>query len=264
MKETVLTMVQCRSVVGDPDRNLEVIERLVSANEGSDIICFPEMCLSGYSTNDPGIAMDPDSEHVRKVRSLSEEYGIAIVFGYIEKTTGRPYMRQEIVQPSGQVDYYRKTHPGSAESKVFSSGDELPVFDVCGVRTGLQLCVESHIPDITSTYRSKGAELVLMPFANGISGDRRRTSWERYMPARACDNGLYVAACSAVGDNGMDAVFGGGMLVLDPKGTPIAEYYGTDEHSLTVTIGGSLPRDGPETMSNISYYDRRRPELYSR
>ena len=82
------------------------------------------------------------------------------------------------------------------------------------------------------------------------------------LPARACDNGLYVAACSAVGDNGKGNVFGGGMMVLDPKGNIISEYYGTDEHSITVDIGGKLPRDGPETMSNISYFDRRRPELY--
>ncbi len=52
------------------------------------------------------------------------------------------------------------------------------------------------------------------------------------------------------------------MIALDTKGNVIDEYYGTDDHSLTVDIGGKLPRDGPETMSNISYFDRRRPELY--
>jgi hypothetical protein len=60
----------------------------------------------------------------------------------------------------------------------------------------------------------------------------------------------------------LGTVFGGGMIALDTKGNVIDEYYGTDDHSLTVDIGGKLPRDGPETMSNISYFDRRRPELY--
>ncbi len=265
MKNIRLTVVQCRSLAGGFSENLRVMERLISDNSGSDIICFPEMSLSGYSTTDATrFALKPDSAPVRRIHALSEQHGVSVVFGYLEENGTRPYMRQEIVQPSGRVDFYRKTHLGAAESKVFSEGDDLPVFEVCEVKVGIQLCIESHIPDITQTYRSKEAELVLMPFANGISGDKRRTVWGSYMPARASDNGLYVAACSSIGDNGMGAIFGGGLLVLDPKGNPVAEYYGTDEHSVTVDMGGALPRDGPATMSNISYYDRRRPELYSR
>ena len=265
MKDIRLTIVQCKSIAGGFSENLDVMERLVSSNSGSDIICFPEMCLSGYSSTDATrFALDPESEYVEEVHSLSKRHDVSIVFGYLEQNGSKPFMRQEIVQPSGRIDFYRKTHLGAAESKAFTEGDELPVFDICGVCVGIQLCIESHIPDITQTYRAKGAELVLMPFANGISGEKRKAVWGSYMPARASDNGIYVAACSSVGDNGMGAVFGGGLLVLDPKGNPVSEYYGIDEHSVTVEIGGLLPRDGPGTMSNISYYDRRRPELYTR
>ena len=73
-----------------------------------------------------------------------------------------------------------------------------------------------------------------------------------------------VVHCSAVGDNGEGAVFGGGLIALDPKGMVLDEYYGDEEKSITVDIGGKLPRDGPETMANISYFDRKRPELYKR
>ena len=263
MKDIRLTLVQMRSTVGDIRSNLDRMASFISSTD-SDIICFPEMCLSGYTTSAPdAYALDPEDPAVSRVRDLSDETDTAIVFGFMERNpSGRPFLRQEVTGCSSNIGHYKKTHLGQNESKVFQPGDSLPVFSVKGITLGLQLCIESHIPDISQSYRSKGAELILMPFANGNSGDRRRSVWYSYLPARASDNGLFVAATSAVGDNGLGTVFGGGMIVLGPKGNTIGEYYGTDEHSITVDIGGELPRDGPETMSNISYFDRRRPELY--
>ena len=262
MKDIRLTLVQMRSIVGDAEGNYQRISKFVKDNPDSDIICFPEMSLSGYTTKDPSrFALSPDDPSIVKIHELSEETGIALVFGYLEKNGDRPFMRQEIAD-GGDVKFYRKTHLGQAESTVFTPGDSLPVFDIKGIRIGIQLCIESHIQDVCSTFRSKGAELILTPFANGNSGEKRRTVWYSYLPARASDNGMFVTACSAVGDNGLGTIFGGGMIAIDPKGNIIDEYYGTDECSITIDIGGKLPRDGPDTMSNISYYDRRRPELY--
>jgi len=263
MRDILLTMAQMNCLAGRPESNLREMERFVRDYGSSDIICFPEMCLSGYSTSDPELyALTPDDPLVKKVHELASETGAAIVFGYIERAPDGLYLRQEIADGSDAPKFYRKTHLGFAESKVFLASDSIPVFDVKGVCIGIQLCVESHIPDICQTLRAKGAELVLTPFSTGISGTKRRSVWLSYLPARASDNGMFVAACSATGDNGLGTVFGGGMIVLDPKGQVIDEYYGTDAGALTLEIGGKLPRDGPESMSNISYFDRRRPELY--
>ena len=262
MRDIRLTLVQMRSVVGNPQSNFDSIRRFVESNSGSDIVCFPEMCLSGYTSAEPGrYAMDPDHELIGEVRKLSGRTDTAIVFGFIERAPDGLYLRQEICC-GDEVHTYRKTHLGIKEASLFKPGNELPVFDVKGMKVGMQLCTESHVPEICSTLRSKGAELVLTPFANGISSERRRQVWYSYLPARACDNGMFVAGCSAVGDNGTGTVFGGGLIALDPKGMVMSEYYGDDDHSITVDIGGKLPRDGPETMMNISYFDRKRPELY--
>jgi len=263
VKECVITMVQMRSVAGNPEGNIRTIERFVNNNPDSDIICFPEMCLSGYSTVSPErYALGSDDDFVQRIYDIARSSKKTIVFGYIERSEGNLYLRQEIVGRLGIIGYYRKSHLGIKESELFSAGNELPVFDADGVCIGIHLCTESHIPEISRTFRSKGAELILIPFANGISSQRRKEVWHSYLPARASDNGLYVAGCSAVGDNGQGSVFGGGLIILDPKGNVITEYYGDDEHSISAGIGGKLPRDGPETMMNISYFDRRRLELY--
>ena len=262
MRNIRLTMVQMSSLAGEPEKNLESMLVFVDNNRDSDIICFPEMCLSGYSTNDAEtVAISPDHECVRALLEKSKETGTAIVFGFVEQRDGFMSLRQEIADGSNERKFYRKTHLGKRESEVFRSGDELPVFDVKGVKVGIQLCIESHINDICTVYRSKGAELVLTPFATGIS-TRRKETWARYLPARAYDNGMYVAACSCVGDNGRGAKFGGGLIIIDPRGRTVAEYYGEDEMTITAEIGGELPRDGADDMKNISFFDRRRPELY--
>ena len=264
VKNIRVTAVQMCSKVSDPYGNISLMERFVSEHSDSDIICFPEMCLSGYSSKDPDrFALTRDSDPVLRVCDMSSRYGCSIVFGYIEPENGSLYVHQEVVEPSRERHHYRKCHLGQAEAAVFSVGNDLPVFDIGGVCVGLHLCTESHIPEVCMTFRNKGAELVIVPFANGIAGERRRDTWHRYLPARANDNGMFVVGCSASGDNGNGAVFGGGLIAIDPKGRIMDEYYGDDDHSITVDIGGRLPRDGPETMMCISYFDRRRPELYS-
>lgn len=263
MKSVILTIVQCRSILGGISENLSTIEKFVAENQDSDVICFPEMCLTGYTSSSPSeYSITPDHPAIENIIDMAERHSVSIVFGYIERDSDNLHLRQEIVTPSGCRHAYRKTHLGIKESQVFVPGDSLPVFDIDGLTVGLHLCAESHIPEICTTFRAKGAELILIPFANAISGDRRRDTWHRYLPARANDNGVYVAACSAVGDNGAGVTFGGGLMVIGPKGEVIEEAYADTECSISVEIGGSLPRDGPETMRNISYFDRRRSELY--
>ena len=57
------------------------------------------------------------------------------------------------------------------------------------------------------------------------------------------------------------------MTAYGPDGQVICAYDGSDEHMMLVRVGGELPRERPESgmkggMKGISYFDRRRPELY--
>ena len=120
MKDIRLTLVQMGSTVGDVQSNLEKIRTFVSSAD-SDIVCFPEMCLSGYTTSSPErYALDPDDAPISGIHDLADDTGTAIVFGYMERNDfGRPFLRQEIAGCSSDISFYRKTHLGQAESHVF-------------------------------------------------------------------------------------------------------------------------------------------------
>ncbi|MCR5845649.1 MAG: hypothetical protein K6G78_03685 [bacterium] len=265
MQRIRIAVVQMESEIGDVDANLEKMVRFVdeASEQGCALVCFPEACLTGYSASRPQIAISSDCPRVRAIEELAAENAVAISFGFVEDGGAEhPFVKHMVASPSETLAY-RKTHLGSYEDGAFSAGDELPVATISGVGMGIQLCWESHIPQISATLRAKGAELVIAPFASGIGGERRLESWERFLPARASDNGVYLAACNALGYREGGQRKGGGIAIYDPYGKLIASHSSSCDHMLMAEIGPDLPRDHPdEGMGRMSYFDRIRPELY--
>ena len=281
--------VQVESALGQVGHNLEKhaqwIERAV--REGADLVFFPECSLTGYSTvQSREYAIGCDDETVRAAEGYARERGIAVGFGFIEQAglgddvrglnldagdasanperSGKLFITYEIAHGVERL-IYRKSHLGSREREVFSAGDELPVAHVADTCVGVQLCWEAHIPDIATTLRAKGAQLVICPHAGGLGGQRRVESWDRYLAARALDNGMYVVACNAVRHDVDGQPRGGGMVAYGPDGVRIACGASAKEDMLIVDANGVLPRDLPDgNMHAISYFDRRRLELYER
>ncbi|HAM15703.1 MAG TPA: hypothetical protein DCP91_07575 [Eggerthellaceae bacterium] len=285
MKDAIVAAVQLGSEVGCVQENAQRMIRWAkrAREAGVALVCFPECSLTGFSTERAmDTAIGPDAADVRRIREFARSSHLAIGFGYAEDRGGtlRPFNTYEIASADGCLRY-RKTHLGAREAPAFSAGDELATARIGGICVGVQLCWEGHIADIAATLRAQGAELLLAPHAGGLGGVRRLQAWNRYLPARALDNGLFVVACNALRRAGEpdDALparadadraqatcadAGGGMAAYAPDGSLLSSYGGSDENLMLVRIGGALPRELPQNgMRNISYFDRRRPELYA-
>jgi len=125
--------------------------------------------------------------------------------------------------PDAPPVVYRKCHLAPPEQDTFSSGDAIPVFRFKQWRIGIQLCYDSHFPELTTRMALAGADLVLMPHASPRgSAQDKHTSWTRHLPARAFDNGLFVAACNQTGDNGNGLTFPGNAAIFNPSGHVVA------------------------------------------
>lgn len=283
MKELVLAAVQMESPFGSISKNAERICDWASraVREGADLVFFPECSLTGYgSAHADKVAVPIDDTSVAQIEKHAAALGVTIGFGFIEQASleaeascsngsqnarsfEKPY-NTYVVTSGDERLVYRKTHLGQREQQAFTAGNNLPVACIGGVNIGVQLCWEAHIPDITTTLRAKGAELVLMPHAVGMDVARRAELWSRYLPARAYDNGLFVVACNALRRNREGVVVGGGIAVYGPDGVCCVSSESGEEGMLLVRAGGALPRDAFDTeMRGTSYYDRRRSELYS-
>jgi len=254
-----------RSVVGDKQGNFERMKDIAEAVKGSDIICFPEACLTGYDSNDPRRScISLDDDHIEKISDLSINLQMSIIFGFMENQGNHLYITQAVSDKKGILSFYRKTHLGRKERKNFSPGDEIPVFRLPEATIGVHLCWESHFPEISTKMRKEGAEIILISYASPLQPARRKETWMKHLPARAYDNGVYVGAVNQIGDNGKGVVFGGGIMAFDPKGNIIAEQFSDDDSVVTIKISSSMKNSlgSDEDSGSIDYFAYRREDLY--
>jgi predicted amidohydrolase len=267
MKDLTIALVSMESHPFEGEQNRKKIADFTAeaARKGAGIICFPEAALTGYKRETAAAVALSAPEAAAFVQSLADQHGLTVLCGFLEHNSGgKPWVSQLVVVPEGrEPGLYRKTHLGVSETGLFSEGDQLPVFSTPFGRIGIALCRESRFPEIAGVLALKGAEILFYPFASPLGGQRRKESWMKSLPARACDNTLFVGACNLSGGR-----FGGGALALSPAGTVIAETYDEGEGILFAELPGEAvnrPRREPQealSMSERFYLAGRRPELY--
>ncbi len=267
MRDLRLTMVGMNSLVGDLQGNLSSMMCFCDRahSEGTDMICFPELSLPGYSMPwSSELVTSEDGPEFGAILDKSAETGMCICFGYVGE--GRT-ISQAVVEDGRVLGIYSKTHLGDREEPVMTPGKALDVIRTSRADLGIQICWEAHFPEITATYALKGADIVLMPFASGLGGERRRSSWNRVLPARAYDNTVYVGACNAFGPTGAGTVLGGGAAIYDSRGMLMAEDFSGEcmvSADLTTEPLDRIRAEGYENMRDLYFLDKRRPELYFR
>lgn len=270
MQDTRIAVVQMQSHIGKVRENLDKIEFFVdqAVKKQVDVICFPELSVQGYSRAKAQFTAEPISgESAGFIRQLAQESGIVVLVGMAEsQEQGKPFITQLVALPDGNLKKYRKTHLGKSEEQFFASGDCFPVFDFGKARFGVQICWDLHFPEMTAILSLNGCEIVFAPHASpSIIGDRRDI-WLKYLSARAYDNSVFLAACNLIGDNNDNQTFCGGALVVDPKGTVIAEAFNDREEMLIADLDAGLintiRQKERTSMRNSFFLTARRPELY--
>jgi predicted amidohydrolase len=270
MKKVIIGLVQIKAEINKPGENLARITHYVklAKEKKVDIICFPELCISGYHRELAlEIAEDIQGDRILAVSRLARDSGITILAGAAEKNSqGKPFITHLVFFPDGKIDKYQKTHLGHSEKNFFAAGNELLVFQTEKIKFGIQICWELHFPEITTILALKGCELIFAPHASPIGGTERKELWLKYLTARAYDNSIYVAACNLVGADGIKQDFGGGALIIDPKGRVISEFFDQEEGMITASLEpdliNAIRTERQKSMRNSFYLSARRPELY--
>ncbi|MBT3346596.1 MAG: nitrilase [Gemmatimonadetes bacterium] len=270
MLDVRIAVAQMTSVVGDTATNLGRIRRLVgqACDEDVDILCLPELCINGYNAgdNDHPAAEDLDGPSVRVLCDLGKQTGLTFLAGLLERdVSGIVFNTQIVFGPDGVQGHYRKTHVPTTENGTWCQGGDLPVFDHPKVRFGIEICYDSHFPEVSTELAERGAEVLFLPHASGgESHEAKLARWLRYMPARAYDNTVYVAVCNQVGDNGAGRVFTGVSFVCDARGQVIAQAAHGDQEEMVVADLASADLQEARRVPETFFRHFRRPTLYNR
>lgn len=268
MQDLRIALVPMASRPGDLPANLDRIAALAAeaGAMGAEIVCFPELSVTGYGRT---AAMRRLAEPIpgpssRRLEVIARETGVTVLAGLLEATPSGAVLNTHLVcSPAGLLGRYSKTHVPPNERPAFDAGDARLVVEHPSARYALEICYDAHFPELTSALALDGAELIFMPHASA-GGEGRAAKidrWMRFLPARAYDNGVFVAVCNPTGTTVEGEVLPGIAFVLDPDGRVLASS-DTDDETILIADLPAASLASARGDPNGFVLDQRRPSLY--
>ena len=164
-----LGLAQINVRVGDVDGNLRKILGYIKKARalGVDILCFPELSVTGYPPEDlllkPRFIND-NLKAVDKVRRATD--GMTVVLGFADRGEDI-YNAAAILHDKTLVDIYRKHYlPNYGvfdENRYFQSGLRAPVYRLGDVLFGVNICEDIWYPgDPTRTQSILGGAQIII------------------------------------------------------------------------------------------------------
>jgi len=205
-------------------------ERMLSrcAEDGADIAVLPEMFNCPYDKKYfRAFAENDNGRSEEYLSAWAKKLGIYIVGGTVPEKDGDSLYNTCFVYDRGgrQIARHRKAHlfdvniEGGVrfmESKSFSAGNEITVFDTEFGKMGVLVCFDMRFPEMVRAMAKRGAQIVFCPAQfNMTTGPLH---WELTIRARAMDNELYFAAASAARNEEFSYVCWGHSTVAGPFG----------------------------------------------
>lgn len=298
MRNIRAAVAQFEHVPGDKTANRKLIHSFVesAAQQGVEILAFPECCITGYwflrRLNREELLQlaetAGDGPSSQELLSLSKKYNMTIGAGFIEKDNeNRLFNSYFVAMPNGQFERHRKIN--AFESAHIQCGDRYTVFDTPhDCKVGVLICYDNNLIENVRINTLMGAEIVIAPHQTGgcqsrspeamglidrnlwnnrlsdpraiedeLRGPKGRGWLMRWLPSRAHDNGLFLLFSNGVGVDD-DEIRTGNSMILDPYGRIIKETWKAGNDMVVADLDASL-----QPMSTgRRWLQARRPELY--
>jgi predicted amidohydrolase len=250
-------IVCCRLAprLGDLEANRAMVLRALSATE-ADIVVLPELVTSGYvfSSREEAAAVAIGADDPLLVEWGAR--GALVVGGFCEQgTDGNLYNSAAVVDSTGVLAVYRKTHLWDRERLFFTPGDAAPpVLQTSFGRLGVLICYDLEFPEMPRSLALRGADLICAPVNWPVierPPGRERVAEELTAMAAARVNRVFIAVCDREGTE-RDVDWFGVTSVIDENGWVLGPSADVD-----------LSRARVKTFSGLSdAFADRRPELY--
>ena len=217
MKDCKVAALQFAIKPMEVEANMKIIhDNIASCAEAirPDLIVLPESITTGFTPIGGREALYKAVDLIpgrltKEVESWAKKYRCCIVFPTYERGSegdGRVYNSAAIIDETGLLGVYRKTHPFSAERLAYPEEDSAnPGWTTPGStplcvetrfgKLGVVICYDGDFPELSRVTALMGAEIIARPSALM----RTYEHWELTNRARAYDNHVYWVASNAVG-----------------------------------------------------------------
>ncbi|MDD4431239.1 MAG: carbon-nitrogen hydrolase family protein [Bacteroidales bacterium] len=264
MKLALCQMQMSESAEMNLEKSLAFIEE--AAQNGADMIVFPEIQLSPFFPQYPGLdvrdrSVAPNSETVARFCEACRRHHMIAVPNLYLKIEGKYFDTSLVISEEGQVIGDQKMVHIAQADRFFEQDyyapaeDGFKVFDTPFGKVGIVVCFDRHYPESIRTEALRGADLILVPTANTKAEPSDMFEWE--IRVQAFQNCVAIAMCNRVGLEG-DMDFSGESLVTDATGNLLLKasdqeglFYADVDMAMSAKIRNVKP-----------YTSLRRTELY--
>jgi len=250
-------LAQINPTVGDLGGNSRLIVDWIgrARDEGVDIVCFPELALTGYPPEDLVLKPAFVRDNLKQLDFVvGATKGISAVVGFVDED-GDVFNAAAFIHDGELKAVYHKVFlPNYGvfdEQRYFTPGHRCPIFEVAGTRVGVSVCEDCWYPSGPMAWQAlHGAELMLningSPYHEG-----KRVPREAMISDRARDYGCFIAWVNTVGGQD-ELVFDGDSIVVDAAGRLLARGRGSDDTETVIEHRLQVYRDN--TLPLLEYY----------
>jgi NAD+ synthase (glutamine-hydrolysing) len=204
--------------------------------QGAQLVCLPELCVTGYGCEDMHFAVDVQQAAVDLIERLADECrDLAVVVGTPLFVDSALYNGAALLVGGRVAGVSLKQHMATDgihyESRWFrpwqtgtqtlidwvDTTRQVPVgdliYDLGGVKIGIEVCRDAWVARrIGASFARQGCDLVLNPSASHFAFGKQRVR-ERFVVESSRAFGVAYAYCNLLGNESGRSVYDGGRLV---------------------------------------------------
>jgi NAD+ synthase (glutamine-hydrolysing) len=222
-----LALAQINPTVGDLEGNSRLIVDWIgrAREQGADIVCFPELAITGYPPEDLVLKRSFVRDNLKQLKAVtSATKGISAVVGFIDDD-GAIFNAAAFLHDGELKAVYHKVFlPNYGvfdEQRYFEPGHHCPIFELEGVRIGVSVCEDCWYPSGPMAWQAHHGARVLININGSPYHAGKRAQREAMVAGRAADYGAFIAYVNTVGGQD-ELVFDGNSVVFGPRGEVLA------------------------------------------
>jgi NAD+ synthase (glutamine-hydrolysing) len=221
-----VAIAQINSIVGDfAGNSAKILEFCRRAAElGADVVVTPELSLVGYPPEDLLLRRSFYAKSAEAFDALCGELAslrdLHVVVGHPLWRDGKSFNAASVLQNGAVLGTYCKYElPNDAvfdEKRYFSSADQPFVFDVKGVKFGINICEDTWFPHAPGRAKAAGAQVLLVPNASPYHMNKQHLRYG-VMRSNVVAQGLSLVYANLIGGQD-ELIFDGDSFVMNRQG----------------------------------------------
>jgi NAD+ synthase (glutamine-hydrolysing) len=222
-----IALAQVNPTVGDLTGNARlVVDGIERARDAAvDIVCFPELVITGYPPEDLVLKPSFVRDNIAQLHVIAKATnGISAVVGFVD-LDGDIFNAAAFLH-DGEVKaiYHKVFLPNYGvfdEKRYFEPGHQCPIVELDGLRIGMSVCEDCWFPSGPMAWQAHHGARLLININGSPYHYGKRLPREAMVAERASAYGAFVAWVNTVGGQD-ELVFDGNSVVFDPYGKPLS------------------------------------------